>query len=499
MRILPCGPRARLIEHADPPGYAAAVRSASLPGLLDVVTAEHTVLVTFQGGAPDGALSTLEAQAPDTVAGAQVEIPVVYDGQDLDDVARATGLTPAGVIAAHAGAAYRVGFCGFAPGFAYLLGLDPRLGVPRRDTPRTRVPAGSVAIAAGYSAVYPLASPGGWHLLGRTDMPVFDPMRADPALLMPGMRVRFVPVDHLAPPHPAPALTHGLMTSVDPVVEVLQPGPLTLVQDLGRPGHGAIAVGESGAFDRGAHRLGNRIAGNAESAATLEAIGGGLTLRAARHCVAVITGAEGPVTVDDRPADRGAPLALAPGQVLRLGTPRGGVRSYVALRGGVSAAPVLGSVSRDTLCGLGPAPIVAGARVGVGAATGPIVVDHVPAVRSPRDLVLRLHPGPRRDRLAPEGRSALTSAGFTVSPDSDRIGVRLSGPRLALAAADRLASEGVVRGSVQVPPDGRPVILGPDHPVTGGYPVIGVVDDADLDQLAQAGPGTPVRFSPVGW
>lgn len=499
MRILPCGPLARLIEHADPAGYAAAVRSASLPGLVDVVTAEETVLVTFEGAAPDGALLTLEATAPDSVTGALVEIPVVYDGEDLEVVARATGLTPAGVIAAHTESTYRVGFCGFAPGFAYLLGLDPRLGIPRRDTPRTRVPAGSVAIAAGYSAVYPLASPGGWHLLGRTDVTVFDPMRAGPALLMPGMRARFLPVAHLGPPVSTTAVTQGPMTSGDAVVEVLEPGPLTLVQDLGRPGHGAIAVGASGAFDRGAHRLANRIAGNAESAPTLESLGGGLALRAVRRCVAVVTGAEGPVTVDDRPADRGAPLALAPDQVLRLGTPHSGVRSYVALRGGVSAPAVLGSMSRDTLSGLGPAPVIAGTVVGAGTAPEPIVVDHVPAVRVPRHLVLRLHPGPRRDRVTAGALQALATGDFTVGTDSDRIGVRLSGPRLTLAAADRLASEGVVRGSVQVPPDGLPVILGPDHPVTGGYPVIGVVDDADLDQLAQAGPGTPVRFSPVGW
>ena len=510
MRILPSGPRARLVEHADPVGYAAGVRAADLPGLVDAIPAERTVLVTFDRDVPEASLRAITPLPQAGDPGSVAEIPVAYDGEDLHAVAEAVGLTPAEVIAAHAGSAYRVAFCGFSPGFAYLRGLDPRLHVPRRDTPRARVPAGSLAIAAGYSAVYPLASPGGWHLLGRTDVTLFDPDRAHPALLTPGMGVRFVPVDQVAPRDDSlwpggsakPPLSGWRERPASPdgaVVEILDPGPFTLMQDLGRPGLGDIAVSDSGAFDRAAHRLANRIVGNPEAAATLEAIGGGLTVKALRHCVIAVTGAQGPLTVDGRPVDRRSPLPLSPGEVVRLGTPAAGLRSYLALRGGFATPPVLGSRAHDTLSGLGPGPLESGSTFAPLAEGVPILVDHVPAPPLPTAIALRLHPGPRHDRLTDEGRAALERGEYTVAQESNRIGVRLSGPAVVLTDADPLASEGVIRGSVQVPPDGQPVVLGPDHPVTGGYPVVGVVDGNDVDRLGQAPPGTPVRFTLVGW
>ncbi|MFZ9988306.1 MAG: 5-oxoprolinase subunit B family protein, partial [Candidatus Nanopelagicales bacterium] len=178
MRILPCGPRARLIEHDDPTGYAAAVRQAAFAGLIEgvveVIPAESAVLVTADRPISDDALKRLAPLTAPPLTDEVLSIPVVYDGDDLREVADLTGLTVDEVVAAHSGATYTVAFCGFAPGFAYLTGTDDRLHLPRRDTPRTRVPAGSVAIAAGYSAVYPLASPGGWHLLGRTGVRIFD-------------------------------------------------------------------------------------------------------------------------------------------------------------------------------------------------------------------------------------------------------------------------------------------------------------------------------------
>ncbi|MEY3733301.1 MAG: hypothetical protein RL347_660, partial [Actinomycetota bacterium] len=246
-----------------------------------------------------------------------------------------------------------------------------------------------------------------------------------------------------------------------------------------------------------AHRLANRIVGNDESAAALESLGGGLALRATRHCVVAVTGAKGPVHIDGVPADRGTPLHLAPGQVISLGPPAAGLRSIVAIRGGIASASVLGSRSRDTLSGLGPNPLAPGETLAVSDTYGTMNVDHVPSGALPQTLELRLHPGPRREWLSARSRETLAETTFRVGSDSDRIGVRLDGPTLDLQESRRLASEGVVRGSLQVPPDGRPVILGPDHPVTGGYPVVGVVDD--IDALAQAVPGTPVRFALIGW
>jgi KipI family sensor histidine kinase inhibitor len=196
------GPRALLVEtDGDPASLAAALRGRLADLVVDVVPAARTVLVTV---ADEGALDVVRAAAsavsPEddarlSTATRSVTIAVRYDGEDLDAVAAACGTTVDDVVRRHTATEYRVAFCGFAPGFAYLAGLDARLHLPRRPTPRERVAPGSVAIASGWSAVYPSASPGGWHLLGRTDLDVWDPTRPDPALLEPGTVVRFVDVE----------------------------------------------------------------------------------------------------------------------------------------------------------------------------------------------------------------------------------------------------------------------------------------------------------------
>jgi KipI family sensor histidine kinase inhibitor len=193
------GPHAVLIEDldADPADWAAGVRRMSVDGVAEVVPAAETVLVVcVDAGALARVrerLATVRAvEAGTRTSAAPIQVPVVYDGEDLEFVAGSAGLSVEEVVAVHSGAEYVVAFCGFAPGFGYLRGLDQRLHLPRRATPRTRVPAGSVAIAAEYTAVYPRPSPGGWHLLGTTDREMFDPDRSPPALFEPGAHVRFV-------------------------------------------------------------------------------------------------------------------------------------------------------------------------------------------------------------------------------------------------------------------------------------------------------------------
>ncbi|OLT15187.1 allophanate hydrolase [Pseudonocardia sp. CNS-139] len=197
MRLLPCGDAALLVEVAGLPevlALADALRAAPPPGVLDVVPAARTVLLTVTPGTDLGAvrqavedLPVEPGRPPDGVE--PVEIPVVYDGPDLDEVGRLTGLGPAGVVAAHTGTPWRVAFGGFAPGFAYLAGGDPRLDVARRAEPRTSVPAGAVGLGGEFSGIYPRPSPGGWQLIGRTDAVLWDLERG--ALLRPGGRVRF--------------------------------------------------------------------------------------------------------------------------------------------------------------------------------------------------------------------------------------------------------------------------------------------------------------------
>ncbi|MEZ0093340.1 biotin-dependent carboxyltransferase family protein [Streptacidiphilus sp. EB129] len=283
-------------------------------------------------------------------------------------------------------------------------------------------------------------------------------------------------------------------------VEVVRPGPLTTVQDAGRVGVAALGVPRAGALDPEAHRLANLLVGNPSGAAVLETTVGGVALRALEPLVAAVVGAPAPVRVDGRPAPWGAPVALAAGEVLDVGTAVSGVRCYVALGGGITVPPVLGSRSADLLSGLGPAPLVTGRLLPVGPAIGPpCVIDPLPLPAPPRELVLRLDPGPRTDWFTPDALRLLGTTCYEVSAASNRIGLRLRGARLErVAGRGELPSEGMVLGAVQVPPDGMPVVFLADHPTTGGYPVVGVVPAADLTAAAQATPGTSVRFYRTG-
>lgn len=282
------------------------------------------------------------------------------------------------------------------------------------------------------------------------------------------------------------------------MIEVRAPGVLTLVEDAGRPGLAAVGVGRSGAADPAALRLGNRLVGNLPGAAALEVLLGGLEVHALRTTVVALTGARGPAWIDDAPAGHGAALRLPAGSRLRLGTAEHGLRTYVAVRGGVDVPPVLGSRSADRLSGLGPAPLAAGDVLPLGRDTrgfpepGP---DVAPAQVWPERVVLPVLPGPRLDWFAPHALDVLTLGDYRVTPSSDRVALRLVGPALPRADRGELPSEGLVVGAVQVPPDGQPVVFGPDHPVTGGYPVLAVVTSTGLSAAAQLRPGDPVGFT----
>jgi biotin-dependent carboxylase-like uncharacterized protein len=279
------------------------------------------------------------------------------------------------------------------------------------------------------------------------------------------------------------------------VIEVVSAGPLTTVQDLGRPGHAALGVGPSGAADRGALRLANRLVGNPEDAAALEVTLGGLRLRFAVPAVIALTGATAPATLAGHPVGMNAPVAVPAGAHLGLGAPVEGLRTYLAVRGGVDVPPVLGSRSTDLLSGIGPAVLDRGVELPIGRTTAGFPLVELAPVRSrPGRPILPVVPGPRDDWFTPAALAALTGQPWTVSPDSNRIAVRLQGPALDRAVDGELPSEGLLRGAIQVPPNGQPVLFLADHPVTGGYPVIAVVDEAGVDLVAQARPGDVVRF-----
>lgn len=284
----------------------------------------------------------------------------------------------------------------------------------------------------------------------------------------------------------------------DRALAVVRAGALTTVQDRGRPGHAHLGVPRSGALDAPAAALANRLVGNPVAAAVLETTLNGCGLRPRSVITVAVTGAPCPVTVDGRPAPWGAPVRVPAGALLDVGPAHAGVRSYVAVSGGVAVDPVLGSRSTDLLSGLGPPPLADGTVLPLGCPDGVHArVDVVPHPGPPSELVLRVTPGPRDDWFTDSALRTLAASTYRVSSASNRIGLRTEGPSLERAVSGELPSEGMVLGAVQVPPDGRPVVFLADHPTTGGYPVIAVARAADLPAAAQAVPGTPVRFMVV--
>ncbi|MGW7273807.1 5-oxoprolinase subunit C family protein [Streptomyces sp. NPDC054864] len=284
----------------------------------------------------------------------------------------------------------------------------------------------------------------------------------------------------------------------DRAFAVVRAGALTTVQDQGRPGHAHLGVPRSGALDPAAARLANRLVGNSPDAAVLETTLNGCSVRPRCAVTVAVVGAPCPVTVDGRPVAWGAPVRVPAGALLDVGAAVSGVRGYVAFGGGVAVEPVLASRSTDLLSGLGPPPLADGTVIPLGRHGAPHArVDAVPHPAPPRELVLRVTPGPRADWFTSSALRTLATRAYRVSSASNRIGLRTEGPSLERAFTDELPSEGMVLGAVQVPPDGRPVVFLADHPTTGGYPVIAVVREADLAGAAQAVPGTPVRFVPA--
>lgn len=272
---------------------------------------------------------------------------------------------------------------------------------------------------------------------------------------------------------------------------VLQAGPLTTVQDGGRFGQASLGIGHSGACDRTAYGLANRLLGNDEDCAVLEVTFGGLVVRADAAVEVVTTGAR------CAGAPHNAPMRLAAGEELALGGPVSGVRTYLAVRGGIDTPAVLGSRSTDTLAGLGPAPLSAGDRLPIGTGAGPMPGVDVAAVAEPAlgEVQVQIQAGPRRDWFTDHAWDSLRTQRYAVTEQSNRVGLRLDGQPLERARAGELPSEGMGRGALQVPASGLPVLFLADHPVTGGYPVIAYVVDADVDQCAQLQAGQRLTFT----
>jgi len=550
--LLRCPGRARPGDMAD---AAEFLRRSGLAWLAEAVPAYDTIALLADPAATvtasdmaASAAQRLRNWRPGRREPRTVRIPVVYggpEGPDLEEAAARSGLSPAEFAARHAAAVYEVAMIGFAPGFPYLAGLPEELAQPRRAVPRVRVPAGSVGIAGRQTGIYPVDSPGGWTLIGRTPFSLFRPHADEPFPLRPGDRVVFEPLDPDreearklfgadgagdAPEEKAAEAPKGGAAGPagpEPVFTVLDPGLLTTVQDFGRPGWRAFGVSGGGAADRDAMRIANALAGNAPDAAVLELTLRGGAYRAERDVLIALYGADFEIFADGRPIPCGRPVRLSAGTVLSFGRPRRGCRAYLAVAGGFHVPPVLGSRSTDLragIGGLGGRPLRKGDRLPGGdpapaalrlmkeledaaaSAEGPpehrsragAFVAHEVWFWDGRPVELRFLPGRSWEQFPEEARRAFAETEYAVSPNSDRMGIRLEdGPAIKRNDTAETVSHGVVTGAVQVPAGGGPIVLGRDCQPTGGYPILAHVIRADWWKLAQLRPGDRVVFRPT--
>ena len=511
--------------------WARALVEAQVPGVVDVVPAYATVAVFYD---PQGVVGLKISDSPAEILKKQiakvvaevtsvsksrepeelnsshrrVAIPVVYGGDvglDLAVVAAHTGLTEEAVVARHSDTEYQVQAIGFAPGFPYLSGLPAELATPRRATPRAKVPAGAVGIGGAQTGVYPIETPGGWQIIGRTDLKLFDATRAEPAWLRVGDRVRFRAVEP-QPRTPRALLKEETGGQAEPVAahlsenvtkqgfRIVQAGMWTTVQDLGRVGQRAAGVPVSGALDTMAARIANLLVGNAENAAVLELTLLGPEIEFLTAGWIALTGAI------FAGCESWRPVPVRAGQRIKFGAATKGCRGYLAFAGGIEVAPVLGSLSTYTRAGLGG---WRGRALQIG--------DVLPIGEAVRTVAARWCLDPR---ILPDYGAAPTvqvvlgaHAGefgdtwlqtqFSVTPQSDRMGMRLAGAPLKRTQGGDLLSSAVAPGTVQVPPDGQPIVLLADAQTIGGYPQLAHVISVDMPLLAQVRPGDAVGFQVV--
>ncbi len=534
MRFLPCGDLAVSVELGDEISLEVntqvralefLIQDKKLPGVVETVPSFRSLLVYYEPlavGYDDlvAGLRELAAQADTTVLppARTVELPCCYDpelGFDVEAAAARIGASVDELVALHAGARYLVYFIGFTPGLPYMAGMPERLRLPRLETPRTKVPAGSVGIGGGQCCIYSVDSPGGYWILGRTPLRLYDPGAADPTLLRPGDRVKFRPISRAEFERisaDVAASSAGSAGATDPggrprkgggaPLRVEEPGAQTTVQDLGRVGQLRYGIPPSGPMDRRSFVLANRLVGNADGAAGLECTVLGPRFEAQAACAVAVTGAAMPVTVNGQEAPAWTTLPLAPGDVVKLGPARAGVRAYVAFSGGLDVPEVLGSratylrgrlggldgraLRRDDVLRLFPAP--------------PPPIRRAPAAAVPdftAEPEIRVVLGPQADRFTDEGIRALLTSAWEMLPQSDRMGARLRGPRITHTGGHDIISDGIALGSIQVPGDGQPIALLVDRQSTGGYTKVATVVSVDVGRIGQVKPGQRLRLRAI--
>jgi len=529
-RFLPVGDSALLIEYGDEisldinsqvHALALVLANLSAAGVGEAVPAYRSLLLHYDPYQLyyDEVLD-LAQEVLDRVEGRVqpeprvVDIPTAYGGDygpDLAYVAQHNDLKPAEVVRLHSSILYPVYMLGFSPGFPYLGGVPDAITTPRLSSPRSSVPAGSVGIAGAQTGIYPLATPGGWQLIGRTPLRLFTPQNDPPTLLRPGDRVRFVPID----PDQFDALREQewkarksstvIPTSPEGAgLQVIRPGILTTVQDWGRRGYQRFGIPVAGAMDHFALRAANTLVGNPPEAAGLEINTAGLVLEATANCLIAVGGADLGLRVNGIPIPNWETAFVRRGWQIEFSGRRGGCRAYLAAAGGIDLPAVMGSQSTYLRGGLGG---VHGRTLQAGDFLPVAPVEWPLPERAARCLPSELipaygdHPtvqvvlGPQQEAFSQEALAVFLDSEFQVTPAADRMGYRLRGAAVAHCGSADIVSDGIVLGAVQVPADQQPIVMMADRQTTGGYPKIATVISTDIPLLAQCRPGqSTIRF-----
>ena len=470
-----------------------------------------------------------------------VEIPVCYGGAfgpDLQTVADHAGFEPEEIIRRHSGVDYRIYMLGFLPGFAYLGGMDPALQTPRLASPRLSIPAGSVGIAGGQTGIYPMESPGGWQLIGRTPVQVYDPGRQTPVIYRAGDRIRFVPITEEEFAAAERSILQEKLggsenfdeqkqrdqrrtaASVEAGIRILDSGALTSIQDEGRYGYRDQGVPVAGAMDHLSMRQANLLVGNAQNEPLLEATLLGPRIEICRDTIYAITGADMGASQNGKPVENYHAYPAKKGDILQLKAAKDGIRSYIAFAGGFALSKEMGSCAADVKAKLGGLVTEDDHGQGTRIKSGDAIplkkaVQGLPNMykrylsdedrqrystcpqKTKQTYKIRTLAGPQADMFSQEELEKFYHTIYTISSKSDRMGYRLQGEKIRPRKTADIISDGIAFGSVQITSEGLPILMMADHQTTGGYAKPATVITADLPRLAQLGPGAQIHFEEV--
>lgn len=501
-----------------------AMLAISMEGIIEVTPTYNTLMITYNPLKISyktlvDRLNTLMETVDkfEIPISKNVDIPTLYGGEhgpDLEYVAHLNHLSTEEVINIHTSTVYRIFMLGFTPGFPYLGGMDERIASPRRTEPRLKIPAGAVGIAGVQTGIYPIESPGGWQIIGQTPLELYNPSRKEPILLKAGDSLRFVPISQetfnqiKAENVLENVLENDLSFNSDYPFEdkhitIHKPGLLTLVEDMGRYGYQAFGVPVSGVMDTFAAQMANLLVSNTREEAVLEITLSGPEILFNFNGYIAITGGDLVPMLNQQSIQMWETLCVQKGDILSFKGLKAGTRSYLAIAGGIQVKTVMNSKSTYTKAHLGGhngRALIKGDCLKVGDCTKKIIRKMIAPMMIPvykNVIKIRVIMGPQLEHFNENGIHTFLSSVYHLTIDCDRMGYRLEGPTIEHSGGADILSDGISFGAIQVPGNGKPIIMMADRQTTGGYAKIANVISADLPKLAQAKSGDQITFHQV--